>query len=161
AGLTLEPRTSLIGQTRRRDALAGIRANLRPMNGLTIDQLNWPEEPKSERQSQIYESSAELLVADLLRLKNGRRCMADMLKRLHEVLNWQTAFFEAFAPHFQRLLDLDKWWAVRLAELSRNDPLAGLSAEDQWQELASILEIRTLAATSTHQPVAESHVTLQ
>ena len=58
----------------------------------------------------------ELLVGELLRLPDGRSCLQTMLARLPQHRNWQFAFLEAFHTHFERPLDVEKWWALSLTQ---------------------------------------------
>ena len=155
--LALEPRTSFIVQGQRYDALAGIRGSLGAKRPLNINQLNWPEEVQTDEQERGYRACAQLLVHDLLRLKNGRRCMVEMLKRLHESLNWQTAFLAAFAQYFPRLADWDKWWSSRVTEVFDQEAFAASKAEEQLRHLDNILKTRSRAGTNA----ADSFVTLQ
>jgi hypothetical protein len=156
AGLTLEPHSALIAKGRTADALARVRKTLEANRGLTIDELNWPNEELQKRDQALYESCAHLLVHELLRSRNGRVCMVDMLKRLHQSLNWQTTFFQSFGNHFERLADLDKWWSSRLAQFSPNQFVA-IPVREQVLHLEKIL-----ATTAARRDTNEAaHVTLQ
>jgi hypothetical protein len=156
SGLTLEPQSAVIGKGRTADPLMRVREMLQANRGLTIDQLNWPGEFQNRDQMFFYQSCAHLFVHDLLYLRNGRPCMVDMLKRLHQSLNWQTTFFQSFGKNFERLSDLDKWWSSRLAQFSPNQTMP-MPLESQWRALAIVLET-TAARSDTSHP---GHVSLQ
>src|SRR5206468_1121555 len=98
-------------------------------------------ELQSEEQQRVYETCAQLLVHDLLRLKNGRRCMVELLKGLHERFNWQTAFLEAFGAHFPRLIDWDKWWSARVGEVSQKEPFGLFTTSEQLRQLDQALKM--------------------
>jgi hypothetical protein len=82
---------------------------------LTFDQLCWPPPDQfTEANAPAYRYSAQLFVHELLRLHNGRNCASQFLNQLGHCRNWQTAFLQAFEPHFSRLLDVDKWWELQV-----------------------------------------------
>jgi hypothetical protein len=80
-----------------------------------------------------------LFVCELLRLPDGRACLRQMLARLPENLNWQTAFFYAFAPHFQRLIDVDKWWSLHVVHLTGQGFVSVWTPAEICQQLDEIL----------------------
>jgi len=63
----------------RLDPIGEIRRNQPNFSALTFDELSWPEMVSPEKAAR-YRQSAQLLVGELLRLKNGRACLRQMLE---------------------------------------------------------------------------------
>jgi len=147
----------------RGDPLATVRISLRDKPPLNIDQLNWPtDELLSEDPNSIYGNCAHLLVHELFRLRNGRSCMLSMIQQLHNALNWQTSFFGAFGQHFPRLIDLDKWWALRVVQISQRELFSFPRAEEQWRQIEAVLQTRAADTHSiTNRTPARAQLTLQ
>jgi len=72
----------------------------------------------------VYRSSAQVFLHELLGLKNGRVCLRAMLAELPNYYNWQLPFIKAFRAHFQRTIDVEKWWALQVVHFSARDVLA-------------------------------------
>ncbi len=64
-----------------------------------------------------YESSAHFFVYELLQLRGGQALLGRFLQTLPAALNWQTAFYSAYAQYFHSPLDLEKWWMLRSLEI--------------------------------------------
>lgn len=122
------------------DLLVGVREALQKCNPLSVDELCWPETLKAERASH-FEPCAQLFVYELLRLKNGRACMTQMLSELPNYLNWQIAFMRAFSPHFKQMVDVEKWWSLTLVNFTGRDRSKMWSREQSVERLDSILKI--------------------
>src|SRR4051812_3497013 len=118
ANFILEPETHIAHKARKQDPLAHAREWLRIHPPLSLNELNWPgDEQLSGPNLETYQSCAQLFVSELLRLRDGRVCLREMVTLLADHLNWQTAFLRAFSPHFQRLIDVDKWWSLHVVHL--------------------------------------------
>ena len=105
------------------DPLAAARRLLRDHPALTGDQLNWPTAAQLDGEDGgVYAASAQLLVAELLKLDDGPACLRRMIELLPQEYNWQTAFQAAFHDHFARPLDLEKWWALQVVSFLSHDP---------------------------------------
>jgi hypothetical protein len=140
AGLVLAPNRLISSTNILKNPFESVRPHLGRQALLTVDQLNWPEPGQfDEERMPQYEASAHLLVRQLLRLPNGPACLNEMLACAPEYLNWQTAFFRAFQPHFQRLVDLGKWWSLITADFQTRDPLQVWSLAESRQRLDEIL----------------------
>lgn len=147
AHLRAGPLSSLVVEqgsvTRRREGssqLAQVRARLQAGSPLSVDKLNWPEAAQFEGEAAaLYESCAHLFVRELLHLRAGPDCLCAMLALLPEHLNWQTSFLRAFSPHFQRMLDVEKWWSVNLAHFIGRTPAQLWSVEESRVKLDEIL----------------------
>lgn len=121
-------------------SLTQVRAQLQASPPLSVDRLNWPEAAQFEGDAAaLYESCAHLFVRELLHLRAGPDCLCAMLALLPEHLNWQTAFLRAFSPHFQRMLDVEKWWSVNLAHFIGRTPAQLWSVEESRVKLDEIL----------------------
>jgi len=140
SNFTLEPETRINRGEKGADPLAHAREYLRAHPPLSLDDLNWPtEEQFSGNGGETYRCCAQLFVYELLRLPDGRSCLREMLARLTENLNWQTAFLQAFGAHFQRLLDLDKWWSLHLVHLIGQGFASAWMRPEFCQQLQDIL----------------------
>lgn len=140
SNFTLEPETRTSRQQRGLDPLRGARERLRAHAPLTFNELNWPaEEQLSEANLETYQSCAQLFVSELLHLGDGRACLCGMLARLPENLNWQTAFLRAFGAHFQRLIDVDKWWSLHVVHLTGQGLSSVWLREESCKQLDEIL----------------------
>ena len=105
------------------DPLAKARQVLRRHQALTIDQLDWPGAAQlTGMDDGVYQASAQLFVAELLKLPDGPALLRQMLARLPQCQNWQTAFQKTYQQQFARPLDLEKWWALTVVGFLSHDP---------------------------------------
>jgi hypothetical protein len=105
------------------DPLAASRQILLTQPVMTFDQLSWPTDAQMEgADGGAYLASAQLFQSELLKLKNGKEKMRTMLAELPNYLNWQTAFFRAFGQDFQKPVDVEKWWALRVVNFALRAP---------------------------------------
>lgn len=158
--LTLS-RTSVT--TRRPDPLAAARAELREQAPLTLQELSWPTEPDFTGDSASgYRASAQLFVVELLRLRNGPACFRALLQELPRHYNWQTAFLKAFQSHFERLLDVEKWWVVQVVYFTGRDLAHTWSAVESWRKLDAALRVTAQVRADTNTlPEATTELPLQ
>ena len=135
---------------------------LRANPPLTFEQLSWPPDDRlSGSGSEVYRSSAQLFVSELLNLQEGRASLRSMLVELPRYYNWQLAFLHAFRAYFQRPLDVEKWWALHLAHFSGHDLAQTWSEEESWQKLAQMLNSSVQVRTSSNEMPFRTEVTLQ
>jgi hypothetical protein len=114
------------------DPLSETRRTLQNFPALTFEQLNWPDDAQMDgADGGIYLASAQLFVHELCGLKNGAAKCRDLLARLPDCRNWQSAFLAAFHEDFPRLLDVEKWWAIRVIAFASHD------AGPRWPMAAS------------------------
>lgn len=139
----LVPITSVIKQRERyADPGQQVRELLRTRPPLNFNELSWPtEEHLGGKDSDVFRACSQLFVAELLRLKNGRAQLREFLRVLPEYLNWQTAFLQAFQGQFDRLLDVDKWWALNVAQLTSRDMRATWTYEETFRQLDEALAV--------------------
>jgi hypothetical protein len=131
--LVVQSDTLTTRKQRMDNGLKELRETLRKSGGLTLDQLNWPD---SRTDVTLYEASAHLFVHELLRKDNGM-FLSSMLARLHDNLNWQTAFLRAF--NFRSLREVDKWWTLNLVQFAGRETLSTWSPAEVRAHLDEIL----------------------
>ena len=162
SNFTIEPETRIIRGERGRDPLARAREPLRACPPLSLNELNWPPEDQfSEIGAETYRCCAQLFVYELLRLQDGRACLREMLARLPENLNWQTAFLRAFSAHFQRLLDVDKWWSLHVVHLTGQGFASAWARPEFCQQLLDVLATPVQVRLSPQELPLTSQVKLQ
>lgn len=149
SSLMLEPRTSIVRSGWHQDPLLAAREKLRTALPLTLNELNWPSEEQLSGAAEVYAVCAHVFVHELLRLKNGRACLREMLLLLPETLNWQVAFLRAFQVHFPRLIDVDKWWALNVVHITGRDLTSVLTREETIRQLDEVL---AMPVQVRHQP---------
>jgi hypothetical protein len=148
--------------TNKFDPLETARRTLKANPPLTLGQLSWPTGAQlAGDDGGVYHAGAQVFVSELLHLRNGPACMSVMLNELGQCYNWQTAFFRAFKPHFTRLLDLEKWWALQQVSFTGNDPTRYLSREESWRKLDEILVARAEVRHKPDEMPSRSELTLQ
>ena len=135
-----DPRPSA-NPTRKLNPLSQAAPVLHASEPLSFEQLSWPtDEQLAETSAGIYSSSAQLFVNQLLHTKGGLECLRQLLADLPDHLNWQLAFEQAFQPMFKTTLDVEKWWALEIAQFSGRDLLHLLTREESAQQLDAVFE---------------------
>ncbi len=135
-----DAQTGLGVNTRKLNPLTDAQKTLRARPPLTFEQLSWPTaEQLSGEAGGVYRSSAQLFVNQLLQLPDGPACFRALLAELPRRYNWQFAFLAGFQPHFQRLLDVEKWWALQLVQFSGRDLMQTWTLEESWKKLNDIV----------------------
>ena len=160
--LALEPAPAMDRRGRKPDPLRSVREVLRRRPALKFDELNMPTvELVSGGNAELYRACAHLFVHELLRLRGGRDALRDMLVRLPENLNWQTAFLRSFASHFPRLIDVDKWYTLNVAHVSGRDPMSVWPLKTTWKQLDEILATKVQVRLAANELPIDTTVTLQ
>ena len=137
AGIKL---TSLFVSSRRENPLERAHRDLAAGRPLGFEQLSWPTDQQLTGETgELYRSSAQLFVSELLGLPNGRACLRAMLADLPKYYNWQFAFLHAFQAYFKRPLDIEKWWSLHLAHFTGRELAQTWSIEESWQKLDEII----------------------
>jgi hypothetical protein len=135
-----DPRPSIF-PTRKLNPLTDASPVLRTNEPLTFEQLGWPtDEQLAETGAGLYSSSAQLFVSQLLQTREGPQCLRNLLADLPDYLNWQLAFEQAFQPMFKTTLDVEKWWALEIAQFSGRDLLHLLTREESAQQLDAVFQ---------------------
>jgi hypothetical protein len=137
------------------DPIAQIRKAIETFPPLTFAELGSPENLSPER-SRHYEECAQLFVHELLALKNGESLLRQMIDQLSVQPDWQTAFLATYQNQFRSALDIEKWWSLRLVNLSGRDISQLLSREQSMQRLDAALRVPLQRApgSSQYQPDA-------
>jgi len=137
-------------------------AELRQHAALSFQQLSWPQESDLTKEGlPLYRSCAQLFLEDLLRFQDGRACLRSMIGLLPQHFTWQTAFLAAFHDHFDRLVDVEKWWSVSYFDFLRGYKAQLWSAADCRKTLQNSLDVPVeVHFTTDHLPV-DAKITLQ
>lgn len=149
-------------ETQRSDAtLPALRKHLLSLAALSLDELNWPIANPNPSQFEHYRLCAQLFVVELTRLDDGSQRLARMLQHLPDHLNWQITFLEAFAPRFKRLVDVDKWWSVTVANFIGRNQFNEMPASVALDQLTEILKVPVDIHVRSTQRTDPSVITLQ
>lgn len=92
-----------------------------------------------EESWEVFRRTAQLLVAELLYLPDGRAGLQAFLRQLPGYLNSQLAFLRGFPQHFPTMLDAEKWWAVVWMNFTGRDRHMRFSADKSLRQLDEIL----------------------
>src|SRR5665213_910146 len=154
---------SRLDQTERGfDPLASARRVLQNFPALTFDQLSWPTDAQEAgADGGAYFASAQLFLHELLALKNGPARLRAMLAALPDHLNWQTAFLDAFREDFQRPLDVEKWWALRVVNFAARDPGPRWTAAASRARLEALLSVPVEFRSASNALPAHAEISLQ
>ena len=160
--LVLRPQVSTSVDQVRLDRLDAVRAQLRQRPPLTFQELSWPEAGQLTGDNyEFYSGCSQLFFEDLLRFRDGRRCLDQMIRQLPRHLNWQTSFLQAFSPHFAQLLDVEKWWDLACVSFSQVDVADRFSPEDSWIKFQDALAVPVEIRRSADELPVPSQITLQ
>jgi hypothetical protein len=149
-------------QEMRISGLDGVRAGLRQHAPLSFQELCWPGESDfTGKDRAIYRSCAQLFVESLLHFKDGRSCLLQMLQEMPKHLNWQTAFLVAYHPHFDSLLDVEKWWSLNCVNFTDSDFAAPTTERECWHKLQETLDVPVEVHLESSRLPTEARLTLQ
>lgn len=149
-------------QARLRDPLEIARRVLRDRPPLSIAELSWPGTDQVDSDAaEAFRCSAQLFVAELLALKQGRECLRAMINDLAGCYNWQTAFLHAFSSHFANQLAVEKWWTLQVVHFVGRDPMHLWTVAESWQKLADLLRASVAVRRASGDMPTHADVTLQ
>lgn len=149
-------------QARQRDPLEIARGVLRARPPLSLADLSWPGVDQIDSDAgEAFRCSAQLFLAELLGLKQGREYLRAMIYDLAGCYNWQTAFLRAFAPHFANQLALEKWWTLQVVHFVGRDPTQLWTPAESWQKLADLLRAGVAVRRTSAELPAHADVALQ
>ena len=135
-----DPSLSAARTIRHADVDQLLRQRIQALGALTVDQLNWADFDEGDAKMEMaYHHSAHLFVRELLRLRGGPDALRATLALLPEHWNWQTAFLRGFEPHFKRMLDVEKWWALTATQMKLRDTSVRWSGAEARAQLEEIL----------------------
>jgi len=160
--LALEANTHIARREQNFDPLKSARGVLQRQSPLKFDELSMPSEDGANgSDTELFRACAQVFVHDLLRLRDGRKCVGEMLAGLHENLNWQTTFLRVFHSDFPKLVDVDKWYSVNIASFTGRELMSIWPVETTLTQLDNVLATSVeVRATATDLPVTTT-VSLQ
>ncbi len=139
-----------------------LRNFLRQHPPLTFNDLTLPPpEILAGNQRDVFAACSQLLVQELLRLPNGRALCWEMLARLTQSFNWQTAFLRTYGRYFPQMVDVEEWWAVTLLEFSGGETANSWSRAATLQELDQVLGVPVAVRTARDAAPQNAVVPLQ
>jgi hypothetical protein len=148
--------------TRRENLLQQVQKKLRGRPLLTFEELSWPTDLGLNGEAgEVYRASAQLFVGELLRLPDGRACLQAMLAQLPQHYNWQFAFLGAFRGHFERPLDIEKWWSLAATQAGGREPTQIWPPEASWQKLDQVVHSAVQVRTGTNDLPLHAAASLQ
>jgi hypothetical protein len=110
---------------------------------------------------EVYSRSAQLFLNDLLGLPAGRARLRAMLADLPQFYNWQFAFLQAFRADFQRLSDVETWWAMHVLQFTGHNILPLWTRAESSQKLAELLRPTVEVRTATNALPLHTYLTLE
>jgi len=130
---------------------------------LTFEALSWPtdQELANDASGQVFRGSAQLFLSELLRLRDARACLRTMLAQLPQRYNWQFAFLDAFRSYFERPLDVEKWWALSLAQATGRYVTQVWPLTESWQKLDQTVHAAVQVRTGANELPLRAEVSLQ
>ncbi len=158
----VQEKVTLLGNRIKLDALDLVREHLRHEQALSFQSLSWPDEENAGgRSAGIYRDSAQLLVHQLLHLRRGRAELQNMILALPAYQNWQFTFLAAFRPHFQKLLDVEKWWALTCVSFAGSQATEKWTMEESRKRLQDLLDVPVEVHVTADRMPAAAEITLQ
>ena len=159
AGLRM---STLLVNARQANPLALAHEELSNGRPLNFQQLSWPATDQSSAEGrELYCSSAQLFVHQLLALPKGPECMRSMLEELPSYYNWQFAFLHAFRESFTRPLDVEKWWSLQLVHFTGRELGEAWSADESWQKLDELVRSAVQIRVGTNELPLHGEISLQ
>jgi hypothetical protein len=159
-GLTIDP--EFVRDTHWTNPLERAQKQLRTRTPLTFEQLSWPADGQLEGEAgEVYRCNAQLLVAQLSGLKNGRANLCLLLATLPRYYSWQTAFLNAFRADFPNLLEVEKWWALQVVQFTGHELTQTWAMDESWRKLDETLQSSVDVRTDKNELPLHAEVNLQ
>ena len=149
-----------LNQTRT-NRLQFAHQSLHAFQPLSFDELSWPPDLSGTDRQSAFQSSAQLLITELEGFPDGRACLRRMLEQMPRFFNWQLAFLEAFRSHFNRPLDVEKWWALRVSHFTGRELSQAWTIEASWEKLTQIITSPVEVRTGTNDLPLHTSISLQ
>lgn len=144
------------------DPLEAARAALATSPALSFDELSWPGAAElSGARRESFEHSAHVFTHQLLRLRDGPALCRRFIGGLAGRLNWQTAFLQTYATHFNSLLAVEKWWAVHLVAFTGRDQWQAWPLDTALARLDEALRVEARVRADKHSVPTNATVSLQ
>ncbi len=123
-GVILQPQSRFVADLRVAERLAAVRDLLARRGAVEFHELSQPDLSRMSREDwERYSACAHLFLHELMRLPEGTPRLVRFLQRSQDFWNWQTGLVEAFQPGFRSLLDVEKWWALTVANFTGRTPV--------------------------------------
>jgi hypothetical protein len=146
---------------RRLSALEKAHRILVGTTPLSFEELSWPLPNQLHGDGHdVYRASAQVFLINLLKFPDGQACLRKFLESLPAHQNWQMAFLKAFAPHFKRPLDIEKWWALEGLNFAGRDLTQTWPLAESWEKLEAVLTENVDVFTSTNSLPERSQLSL-
>lgn len=159
AGLRI---SRMMVSAQRKNPLEQAHRELCAGSPLSFQQLSWPPPDYLTGQpGELYRSSAQLLVHQLLSLPDGPACMRALLEDLPQYFNWQFAFLHAFRATFQRPLDIEKWWSLQLVHFTGRELAENWPLDESWQKLDELVRSAVQVRIGTNELPLHAEIPLQ
>lgn len=154
------------------DALLSTRRWLSQNPPASAAELFFPEDQHLRGpKKRLFAHSSHLFFRRLLDLRAGKASLRQFLSDLPTRLNWQQAFFPSFQPHFQEMLDVEKWWAVILSDFLTNpysapiDPqkfeIGSRPPEETFAQLEQLFSLPALVGRKRNEIAQRERFSLQ
>ncbi len=158
----LRPETRIRRAQVRVDPIQNTRNYLITHPACSFAQMGLPTREMTEGEAwRTFQHSAHWLVDSLLKLPDGRACFREMLRLMPRHLNWQFAFLGGYSARFHSLLEVEKWWALRLANARGRDQVQGWSREASRDKLREVVHLPTQVRASPRSLPESSEISLQ
>lgn len=160
--LVTEPNAYIVVSGRKAERLNLARQLFREISPATFNELSWPDSQKLADPDawNRFQAASQLFTQELLNEPDGRKGLQDFLRVMPQNLNWQTSFLRAFHPRFLTLLDVERWWAVAIADFQSRDPSLQWSRERVARQLDIVIHEATEVRTGTNGPVTRKELPL-
>ncbi|MCC7374495.1 MAG: hypothetical protein IT581_07550 [Verrucomicrobiales bacterium] len=140
-GIILQPQTRIVASLRVGERYAAVRARLARQAPLSFHELSQPDLSRmSATDWDHFAACSHLCLHEMQRLPEGNARLTRWLMGLQKNWNWQTGFLDAFSPHFHSLLDVEKWWALAVANFTGRNPEHAWPAEFALRKLDEALQ---------------------
>ena len=133
----------VVFEVRHTNIVTRARTALGERGPMSLDEISWPKEDQlTGPDASAFTHSSQLFIGELLRLKDGTECFSGFLNELPKYLNWQTAFLRGFRPHFERQIDVEKWWTLKIVSFTGREPGAVWTVDETWTKLEDLIPVQ-------------------
>lgn len=140
--LVPQPRTRQTYESIAPDAFQTARAVLMKHSPYSFSDLSLPSAQQVSGEGwPVYQASAQVFVAQLLALPEGRAQLREFIARLPRYWNSQLAFIESHRTQFGTMLDVEKWWSLATLNFGNRDRFAKWSHDASLARLDEILQL--------------------
>ncbi len=140
--LVPQPRTRQTYESIAPDTFQAARAVLMKQMPYSFSDLSLPSTQQVSGEGwAVYQASAQVFVAQLLSLPEGRSQLREFIARLPRYWNSQLAFIESHRAQFGTMLDVEKWWSLASLNFGNRDRFAKWSHDASLARLDEILQL--------------------